>query len=126
MNDIVVIHVTNPQGQILLGQRRDTNKWSSIVGHIRDGETPRQGAMRELREEVRIYADDSLTEVVTEQINGNSVHLFSFVYKDKQISFVGDPDLEFKRLMWWYFVPDWLVLNVPKSQNILYRAKVLQ
>ncbi|MBN1671649.1 MAG: NUDIX domain-containing protein [Kiritimatiellae bacterium] len=46
----VDILVLNHQG-LLLQQRKDTGKWCHFAGHVAYGESPRQAAVREFREE---------------------------------------------------------------------------
>ena len=48
--------IVNSRGQILLGQRTDNMLWCTPGGHVEDGETFEEGALRELKEETGISA----------------------------------------------------------------------
>ena len=50
--------IENPQGEILLGKRTDNHKWGYAGGSIELGETIEECAVRELKEETGLIADD--------------------------------------------------------------------
>jgi putative (di)nucleoside polyphosphate hydrolase len=56
----------NAGGELFVGQRRDSDSpaWQMPQGGIDEGETPREAALRELREETGVTAD--LVEIVAE------------------------------------------------------------
>ena len=62
----VGIMLVNGRGEVFVGQRvdRDDDAWQMPQGGIDKGETPRQAALRELREEVGLAPDQ--VEVVAE------------------------------------------------------------
>ena len=53
----VGVIVTNPEGQILIGQH-DSGMWATPGGHVEPGETYEEAAVRELREEAGIVAHE--------------------------------------------------------------------
>jgi mutator protein MutT len=48
------IVVSNPQGQILLLKRSDNGKWNFPGGHVEEGESHQEAAIRECQEEAGI------------------------------------------------------------------------
>ena len=50
--------IENSQGEILLGKRTDNHKWGYAGGSIELGETIEECAVRELKEETGLIADD--------------------------------------------------------------------
>ncbi len=54
--------LVDPEGRVLLAQRRDGHGWSVPGGHIEAGETPEQAARRELKEETYLDAPAALSE----------------------------------------------------------------
>lgn len=58
---LVVIYTEH--GEVLRLRRRDPpDFWQSVTGSLRDGETPWQAALREVREETGLQADAGLTD----------------------------------------------------------------
>ena len=60
MKSLVVAAVMEKEGLVLIGQRRRNDrhplKWEFPGGKVEDGETPREGLKRELREELGVDA----------------------------------------------------------------------
>jgi dATP pyrophosphohydrolase len=55
----VLVVVFTADGSVLLLERREpAGYWQSVTGALRDGETPRDGAVRELREETGLDGAD--------------------------------------------------------------------
>ena len=52
---VLVIHPET--GHVLVGKCSKTGKWSTPGGHVDKGETPREAAARELKEETGIKID---------------------------------------------------------------------
>ena len=50
--------VVNSEGQLLLGRRTDNNLWATPGGHVEEGESFEEAALRELREEAGIVGRD--------------------------------------------------------------------
>ncbi len=58
---LVVIHTA--RGEVLQLRRREpADFWQSVTGSLHYGETPRQAAIREVREEAGLLADENLTD----------------------------------------------------------------
>lgn len=58
---LVVIHTA--RGEVLQLRRREpADFWQSVTGSLQDKETPRQAALREVREETGFLADAHLTD----------------------------------------------------------------
>lgn len=56
-NEVALIQVTNGTGCLLLGKRNDNGKWTLPGGHLNQGESPEEGARRELYEETGLTAE---------------------------------------------------------------------
>ena len=118
---------------ILMGRRRDNDKWTPPGGHLESGEDPIEGACREVNEEVGIDIwPDDLIKVKTETVTGpDGVKRKIYAYK---AHFVGapevntskDPDDEFVETRWVQMrggLPDVIAknLHVPMPRNILLK-----
>lgn len=58
---LVVVYTEN--GNVLQLRRREpTDFWQSVTGSLKEGETPLQAAIREIREETGLQADAGLTD----------------------------------------------------------------
>lgn len=61
------------QGHLLIGKRSDTSRWCMPGGHIEDGESPVEGARRELEEETGIVVSvDDLKLISAKVVTGYS------------------------------------------------------
>jgi 8-oxo-dGTP pyrophosphatase MutT (NUDIX family) len=49
--------VLNDAGEVLLGQRADNGRWSTIGGMLEPGEEPAAGIVREIYEETGVHAE---------------------------------------------------------------------
>ena len=116
---------------ILMGKRRDNGKWTNPGGHLEEGETPLEGAVREIKEETGLDVEPSnvkhlLSKIVTKP-NGEKlrVHAFKTVLHGKKPStMLEDPDEEVFR--WHWISPDFFYkkmkgneLHVPFKDNCL-------
>ncbi len=91
------------QGSVLVGQRRKADrhslKWEFPGGKVEYGETPQQGLVRELREELRIEAEvgTELARYEHEYSSGSRVHLLFFSVR----RFLGEPEGRvFEQIRW--------------------------
>jgi 8-oxo-dGTP pyrophosphatase MutT (NUDIX family) len=127
---VAVVH----DGKLLMGIRRDTNRWTAPGGHLEDGEEPVHGAARELLEEAGIAADTKelrpLKSEVAARPDGTKMEISSFLYEPKEkpkTSMGNDPDFEVKR---WHWVnvrgglPKHVAdkLHVPLERNVLMKG----
>lgn len=119
---------------MLLGVRRDNQRWTQPGGHLEPGEDPLAGAVRELEEESGIRAKATeLKHVATKtktKRDGEKIQINAYVYAPKQrptTSMRADPDLEVRR---WHWVdlrrglaPQIAEkLHVPLGENVLFNA----
>ena len=93
------------QGKILMGKRRDSGKWTIPGGHLEEGETPHEGAARELWEEAGLWGRE-LKPIISYEVigrNGEPVHVHGFsLHTNEHLnahSFM-DPDKEVGKWEW--------------------------
>lgn len=93
--------------KILTGQRRDNGKWTSPGGHMDEGETLVEAAIREVKEESGITLEPSdLTLVSAERVplgrGGKPFSVFCFTAKvpKERASSKDDPDKEISTWKW--------------------------
>src|SRR6478736_6354563 len=93
MEAVALVTAYNGSGQLLLGRRRDTGKWTVPGGHLNPGERPVDGARRELYEETGLEAESLsvLTAPTTE--TGLKLYCFS-AYVNGTPHSKNDPDDE--------------------------------
>jgi len=122
---VAAIGVIN-KGKILLGKRRDNDKWTNPGGHLEGSEKPQTGAQRELLEEsgVDISVDKFIALGKGEKMKSNKLTIYPFTVKYKgSVSGSTDPDEEIKQWRWCDMknMPEDVLknLHVPK-QNVLF------
>ncbi len=94
MGDVALVMCYDTEGQLLLGRRKDTKKWTLPAGHIEDGESPEQAARRELFEEAGLQAA-SLSPLKTVETPHGTLHFFSaYVGHEPHPHSDNDPDEE--------------------------------
>lgn len=123
--EVATIAVING-GSILMGKRRDNEKWTNPGGHMDPGETPIEGAKRELFEETGIKADslDFMNSKTITKPDGSKikVHAFKLDAGKHKTTMSNDPDQEVYR--WQYIklpLPNHIRdhLHVPKG-NVIF------
>jgi hypothetical protein len=97
-NDCVVILVTDGQGSLLFGRRRDNKKYTLIAGHIKQGETPEEAAYREIKEESGLKAT-FLSNIRVENGEGGKLYFYSTQIQGEP-TVDNDPDGEMSRIDW--------------------------
>lgn len=99
--------------KILMGRRRDSDKWTLPGGHAEEGETAEETGIRELEEETGIKAK-KLKPLGSEEVkNPNAPELMINCFRydtDEATSMRDDPDTEVKKWVW---------ISTPISQEIL-------
>lgn len=99
--------------KILMGRRRDSDKWTLPGGHAEEGESAEETGIRELEEETGIKAK-KLESLGSEQVkNPNAPELMINCFKyetDESTSMRNDPDTEVKKWVW---------VSTPISEDIL-------
>ena len=51
---IIAVQPSDDENKLLMGVRTESGKWTLPGGHLEDHETPKQAAVRELKEETNI------------------------------------------------------------------------
>ena len=119
-------------GKMLMGKRRDNNRFTNPGGHLEAGETPLEGAIREVKEEAGIDLNPkSITHLQSKTVTkGSGVKLKIHAFKanvtgEVPTSMQKDPDLEVYRWRWIPMdaVPKDIMdnLHVPFKDNILLK-----
>lgn len=90
----VGVVVMDPQGRVLLGDH-ETGTLAFAGGHVEDGESYEQAAVRELKEETGLAAE-GLVELMTKRLNGNDAKIFIATSVKGKVS----PSEELKNLKW--------------------------
>lgn len=98
------------ENQILLGLRskdvNEPNTWGIIGGMIEDGESPKQAAKREVREEASVYGNYPLKLLYIYKDKSFSYYDFLVIVKEK---FVPKPSYEMVKFKWFE------LNNLPKN-----------
>jgi 8-oxo-dGTP pyrophosphatase MutT (NUDIX family) len=89
--------------KLLMGKRRDNNKWTQPGGHLNPGEEPIDAAYRELYEEASI-APDNMYYMGSKNVIGHDgknrmIHCF-VCFGDYEANIDNDPDKEVVRWKW--------------------------
>lgn len=114
-------------GKMLFGRRRDVNKFTTPCGHLEEGETPVQGAARELWEESGIKAKEKDLKFLKtiKKPDGYIIHGYRLDLKSRpKTTMKNDPDNEVYR---WMFINSKTIpdkeLHVPRNKgNVLLEA----
>lgn len=76
-NQVALIMCYNDQGEILLGKRKDSGAWSLPGGRLNEGETPEEGARRELLEETGLTPHSISRAKTQTNPDGLILHVFT-------------------------------------------------
>jgi 8-oxo-dGTP pyrophosphatase MutT (NUDIX family) len=116
------------ESHILMGKRRDNQKWTLPGGHLDEGEDPHEGGKRELKEEAGIDAK-KLKHLGSEKLKTftgkeKTIHAFQLEVKERpKTSMVLDPDQEVDRWQWIKHkngkLPDHVKANLHSPKNIV-------
>ena len=120
-NRIAIAYIVDSDGDILMGRRKDNDKFTQPGGHIHVGECPYEGLARELKEEAGLDAK-SIKLVDCAKKGKLMLYLFEVtVDKSQEIDVSGDPDEEVDD--WNYMDPNNVrdELHVPVEDNILLK-----
>ena len=117
-------------GKILMGRRRDNQKFTNPGGHLEPGEDPADGAIREVKEEAGLDLDKSKLEhlvskeVTTPKGERYLIHAYKYDLDEKQpTSMKEDPDAEVRVWKWLSMPLDREVLdNLHSPKNVLLDA----
>src|ERR1019366_1455232 len=93
-----VVIISDGQGKVLFGKRNDNKKWTLAAGGLNPGETPEEGALREMFEETGLKPK-KLSFVTTKKTPNNTVHFFSCQCPGEPTT-ENDPDKECSKLQW--------------------------
>ena len=116
------IVVYNESGDILWGKRQSGGKWVLPGGHIEPGESPAEGAVRELHEEAGIVPE-SLSHIGTANTDdGIPVWMYQAVVHGQMPHSGFDPDNE---VVSWHWIdctqglPEQLRANLAQPRNVV-------
>lgn len=104
----VAVIIRDPEGRILLERRSDNGVWAIPGGGIESGESVRETAVREIKEEtgltlqitglVGIYSELTQSRIVTYPDNGDVCHLVDVVLEATVLSGILTPSHESEAL----------------------------
>ena len=99
MKRCAVMLVRGPGKSYLIGKRRDNGKLTFPAGHLNEGEDPKAGAIRELKEETGFDALDVISKGVFEDRPGVMIYVYEAKVSNKP-NLENDPDQEFQSLFY--------------------------
>jgi len=115
-----------------MGKRKDNGKWTLPGGGIDKGESPEDGARRELFEEAKIKAKE-FSKLAEEKIicpDGKERVIHAFItFGDYPTDIDQDPDEEVDRWLWVDVskgLPEDIAKNLHSPKNIVPKALGLQ
>jgi mutator protein MutT len=117
MKRVVIAIILGPENLVLMGQRKDNNKWTFPAGSCEEGETPEQAIIRETKEETGL---DILSSKLV--MAGTERNLALFVYlcttdSTQSIDTSKDPDKEMETLTYEDPFDRISELHVPAHKN---------
>jgi 8-oxo-dGTP diphosphatase len=114
--------------KLLMGRRRDNNRWTLAGGHLDQGEEHREGAARELFEETGIRVDPArLHHLTTQDVTTHSgkkkrIHGFVYEHRGETPTTHQDPDQECESWEWIDVqrgLPDHILQNLHSPRNVV-------
>lgn len=120
-NRVAAILIRDSEDNILLGERNDNNKFANPGGHLKVNEDYYDGAMRELKEETGLDAQE-IQLIKMCKIGKNLIYLFEAkVDPEQSIDTSNDPDKECDS--WNYLDPNNIKdsLHVPIEDNVVIK-----
>lgn len=130
---VASVAVTNSRGEILMGRRNDSGRWTLPGGHMEAGEAPEQAAERELFEEAGIDMPGRLEYLGEDSIVselGHPITVHSYRARTDAVSTPnGDPDGEVAE---WHWIstanglPEEVLLNLHARRNTTLQRLGLQ
>jgi ADP-ribose pyrophosphatase YjhB (NUDIX family) len=118
--------------QMLMGKRQDNGLFTTPGGHIESGESPKQGALRELKEEAGVEPEAlhflGSKKVKCEDDKYRVIHAFCAFGKHRTSS-KNDPDEEVKRWQWVNCkkgLPENVMKNLHSPKNVTLKLLKLQ
>ncbi len=126
----ISVFVLNNQGQVLL-QKRSANKkyfpntWALCTGHVENGETPKEAALRELNEELGVTV--SLEQIFSFSFGKFDSQNTYFFYVICNLS-VDEFSIQEEELseVQWFFVPVVIDMIKKHDNKIVYRDDKLE
>lgn len=98
VEEVATVAITSDEGDLLLGLRADDGKYTLPGGHLEDGETPKEAAVREVEEETGIeISEDDLDFLGSKTLEKgeHEITVHSFEVEDNDVaSPLNDPDSE--------------------------------
>ena len=124
---VVSVAPFNSEGMLLFGLRNDDGRWNTPGGHLEEGETPEEGALRELKEETGLTGSN-LEFLGQADLGRVVVYSFSCEVSDTTPSGSEDPDEECET---WQFVelddiPDKITSNLHNKPDVTLTLLGLQ
>lgn len=112
-------------GRVLLLKRRKppyVGRWVAPGGKVERGESPAEGALRELREETGLSAARvELRAVVTETSERDDWQWLIFVYRAHELAGRADSDEREGELRWWHLRDEVPGLDLPPADRHFLR-----
>lgn len=116
-------------GHMLWGKRRDSGKWTTPGGHLHPGESPVEGAARELAEESGIVATENKLKPLGSVVNDKGVRIHTFRLDVPHMitpTVKRDPDQEIEVWDWVPFengkLPPHILNNLHAKPNAIVAA----